>query len=79
MRLPIKPPAAEQSAPVTGPKKIPERGKRAALREKVLPVPDMGIVGSICPMAIIAAHTAITAGCVLAGTDGFRVSFSFAI
>ena len=62
IKLPIKPPTAEQRAPVTGPKKIPDNGESADVREKALPVPQIGMVGKICPAATIAAQTAITAG-----------------
>jgi hypothetical protein len=67
-RLPIKPPAAEQSAPAKGRSKIPERGYNAAARVKGLPVPSIGTAsGTKCAAPTKAAHTAITAGCIIAG------------
>ena len=62
IKLPMNPPAAEQRAPARGPKNIPESGDKTAVSENVAPVPTMGIVGSKCPAATIAAQAAITAG-----------------
>jgi hypothetical protein len=58
-----------------GPKNIPERGDNAAARVKLLPVPSMGIAGTICAAATTAAHTAITAGCIFPGGDSFFFGF----
>jgi hypothetical protein len=60
--LPINPPTAEQRAPAIGPKNIPDSGVKAAVTEKVLPVPNIGMDGSMWPAATIAAQTATTAG-----------------
>jgi len=75
-RLPTNPPAAEQSAPAMGPKKIPESGDKAAANEKLLPVPSIGTEGITCDAETKAAQTAITAGWIREGKDKFLSCFS---
>ena len=75
IKLPIKPPAAEHKAPARGPKKIPDSGDKTAVSENVAPVPTIGIVGSKCPAATIAAQAAIIAGCI--GKENFLLVLSF--
>jgi hypothetical protein len=51
-----------------GPKKIPESGYRATASVKGLPVPRIGNAnGTRCAAPTRAAHTAMTAGCIVAG------------